>query len=471
MENLGKHLQGGLAFTENDVGSHITDCFRPIAQEVSMKGANTVQIRPVSMSQTGPWDFQILQKGEQYIQANHTRCYMKLQIKNVNGNDITEAEGVGICNMLPNSLIKTIEIEVGGKPIPELQNTHANYKSYLETLLSYDDEAKQGHLNLSMYRTDTAGHFDDVTYCGNVKDYDTENLGLRYRRKMIPQSDKFEVMFPLHCDFLNSERLLPPGIDLTIKLTRESDDFVLMVPSQTFTATAATGSTAASKTAAVANTKKYKIHIEDLKLYVRYVTVADNIFSNHRTKIQSSPMLLPIKKTEFLTHNAGQNTTNIVLDNLFLNKVPSSLMVMMVDTESYNGKLHKNPYNFQHYKLNFLNLTLNGKHILTEPYTPDWEKKFYIKPLRDFFDNVGIRANNIGNISPALWAAGCTIFAFDLSPDLCNGYHWHKREHGGSMCLEMRFAEGLPRGVTILMYAVYDALVAIDKDMNVAVSM
>jgi hypothetical protein len=122
--------------------------------------------------------------------------------------------------------------------------------------------------------------------------------------------------------------------------------------------------------------------------------------------------------------------------------------------------------------LNHLSLTHNGKHILTEPYTPDWDKKFYVREIRDFYDNTGIVTNNLGNgVQPELWAGGATIFAFDLSPDLCNGYHWHKRAHGGSMCLEMRFAEGLAKGVTVLMYAIYDALVAIDKDMNVAVNM
>jgi len=461
MENLGKHLQGGLAFTENDVASHATDCFRPIAQEVSMLSSNTVQIRPVSMNQSGPWDFKILQKGEQYIQGNHTRCYMKLAVTAADGSNITNAEGVGVVNMLPHSLIKTIELEIGGKTIPELQNTHANYKAYLETLLSYSEEAKVGHLNTAMFRQDTATHFEDFAY-SLTDTSDTKNAGFKKRRKWIAESKKFEVMFPLHCDFLNCDRLLPPGIDLTVKLTRESDDFVLMVPP---TVTSASGAT-------TANTKKYKIEIEDIKLYVRYITVAENIFNNHRTQIQTSPMLLPIKKTEFVTHNAGSGTTNILLDNLFLNKVPSALMVMLVDTESYNGKPGRNPYYFQHYKLNHLSLTHNGKHILTEPYTPDWDKKFYVREIRDFYDNTGIVTNNLGNgVQPELWAGGATIFAFDLSPDLCNGYHWHKRAHGGSMCLEMRFAEGLPKGVTVLMYAIYDALVAIDKDMNVAVNM
>jgi hypothetical protein len=51
------------------------------------------------------------------------------------------------------------------------------------------------------------------------------------------------------------------------------------------------------------------------------------------------------------------------------------------------------------------------------------------------------------------------------------GYHWHAREEGGSLDVDLRFKEALPTGgITVMLFGVYDALVAIDKDMNVGVS-
>lgn len=69
-----------------------------------------------------------------------------------------------------------------------------------------------------------------------------------------------------------------------------------------------------------------------------------------------------------------------------------------------------------------------------------------------------------------MYRGGATLFAWDFSPDHCNGYHWHRRENGGHIDIDLRFKEPLTDGITVLCFAVYDALVAIDKDMQVTVT-
>jgi hypothetical protein len=129
MENLGKHLQFGLACTENDVISHSTDLFRPVAQEVSMKDSYLAYIEPLSnINQQGPYDFQILQRGSQYVHTNQIRLFVKCKVLTAAGAAITAADGVSVCNLLGNSLFQTIQVEIAAKPITELENTHANYK-------------------------------------------------------------------------------------------------------------------------------------------------------------------------------------------------------------------------------------------------------------------------------------------------------------------------------------------------------
>ena len=214
MENITPHAHVALAYTENDVASHATDIFRPIAQEVSMKGTVLVAIRPTGGdNQTGPYDFKIMQRGDMYIQTSQMRLYMKMKVQKHDGTLPGDTDGVGICNLAGNSLFKNMEIQIGGNTIADLQNSHSNYKTYLETLLTYSREARNSHLNASCWQIDTAKYLDDVKYGVNTdtdKELNTQNTGLVDRRKMI--ATPFDICFPLHFDFFNCDRLFPPGV-------------------------------------------------------------------------------------------------------------------------------------------------------------------------------------------------------------------------------------------------------------------
>ena len=455
MENLGKHMQGGLTFTKNDVASHATDLFRPIAQEVSMKSSCLVHINPVSMNQTGPYDFKVIPRGDQYVQMNQIRLYMRAKVTTDAGADIADTDAVAVCNLFGNSMFQTIDIEIGGKLQTDLQNTHANYKAYLETLLSYAPGASTGPLAASLWVMDEADTFDDIKY-GVDKTATTpptwsRNEGFRRRCATTKDSRTFDMMFPLHSDLLNCDRLLPPGVDMTIKLTRTKDSFVLMHPT---------------------STKSFKVTLSHMKLVVPYITIADAIVASHKAKILSGhPVLLPIKKTDIIVHHVATGSLMAQISNMFQNRLPKTLIIGMISTASYNGSTGTNPYHFQNFSVNHVAISRNGVTIPSEPYTPDWSGRLYAREYRSFFDNIGIGTDNIDSIiNPSLYSKGATLFAFDLTPDKCNGYHWHKREEGGSIDIDLRFKTALPNGVTIMLFGVYDALVSIDADMNVGVS-
>ena len=447
-------MHGGLTFTENDVASHATDLFRPIAQEVSMKSSNLIHINPVSMNQTGPYDFKLHPRGDQYVQMSQIRLCMRAKITTSDGGNIADTDAVSICNLFGNSMFQTIDIEIGGKTITDLQNTHSNYKAYIETLLSYSPAVSTGALSASLFRMDEATFFDEIKHgvdrTENAEATWSKNDGFRVRQGLCAASRVFDMMIPIHSDFFNCDRLLPPGVDLTLKLTRSKDSFVLLHPT---------------------STKSFRITLSHMKLVVPYLTVADAIVANHKAKILTTPVLLPIKKTDILVHHVASGNLMVQISNLFQNRLPKTLIIGMLATESYNGISTKNPYNFQHFGLNYLSISRNGVMIPSEPYTPDWENRLYAREYRSFFDNIGIGTDNISSlINPQLYSGGASLFAFDLTPDKCNGYHWHKREEGGAIDIDLRFKTALDKGITIMLFGVYDALVAIDKDMNVGVS-
>ena len=386
MENITPNAHPSIAYTENDVAAHATELFRPVAQEVSMKGSTTVVIRPINgdADQAGPIYFPIQQRGDMYIQTSNIRLYVKIKIQNEAGAVPVAADGVGFSNLPGNSLFNKFEINIAGQLVGALENTHSNYKTYIESLLTYGKEARSGHMVASGWRIDTPGHFDDVKYGTNVAETknaegavvpavinNTRNEGLWQRRIT---GNPFDLCFPLHFDFFNSDRLFAPGMDMTLIATRISDDFVIMQPE--------------------ASKKSWKIVLSDIKLHVPYIAVADNIVAHHKSLMNSGKsILIPIKKTEVLTFPFGTGLTNIIMPNLYMNRLPKSLILAMVETRSYNGYVHTNPYYFQNFGVEHVQLSRMGVAIPSEPYRPVWsppDKAMYHRELRAFYDNIGI---------------------------------------------------------------------------------
>jgi hypothetical protein len=450
MEDLTNKLVGSIQLTENDVISHAADLFRPVSQEVSMLSGRTVSHRPTHMNQVGPYEFAIHARGKQYIQLSKTRLYMKLKIIDEGGDNITAADNASFCNLIGNSMFKACDIMINGKTVPDLNNSLLHYKTYLETLLSYSESARNSHLTASRLFMDTAGAFDDVRLgTGNNEGTDpTKNAAFTARRQLVGTSTPFEVVIPIHSDFLQIDRFFPPGINFTIKLTRESDKFVIM--------------------SSITN-KDYKIIIEDMQLFIRYIDLEPRIVQAHEASIKEKPVLLPMNKSDFKIHTFTTGQTSGLVPNLFTGNLPKSIILVLLDNRNYNGVQNKNPYNFQHFSLNYLNIKVNGEQIPIEPYTPDFASNLFMREYRDLFDNLGIHHDDAGNaITPELYKEGACIFAFDLSPDLCNGFHHHPQQIG-QIDLDMKFGTALPQPITLLAMGIYNAIVSIDKNLVVNV--
>jgi hypothetical protein len=50
-----------------------------------------------------------------------------------------------------------------------------------------------------------------------------------------------------------------------------------------------------------------------------------------------------------------------------------------VDSDALNGTITKNPFDFKHYKINFVALNVDGRQIPVKPLQPDFENARYIR--------------------------------------------------------------------------------------------
>lgn len=427
------HGIGSLQETDSDLISHASDIFSMPLLEPSMLVGRTTTIKPTNQQSEGPFEFRIVPNGPYYVQLAAMRLLAVLRLVNADGSDIAAAdEAVAPVNLIGSSLFKSIDIDIAGVPVPDLSNMYANYKAYFETILSYSKTAAESHVLCSRFHMDDSGKFEDHV---------TGNAGWEQRRKFSASSKKFQVMIPINSDFIQCDKLLPPGVTWTIRLTRASDDF-------TYT---------------TATDKKYKIIIDDLRLYMRNIELTPQIMSQHIAKFNNQPAIYHMNKTVMKTQSFVKGINALNIDAFFTDILPKTLVLGLVKSDAFRGDSKLNPYNFAHFNLASAHIRVNSEVTPAEIYKPDFANKMYIREYREFFDNIGISHNDMGNvITPSLYANGCTLFAFDLTPDKCNGRHYHPRQ-SGKIDLEMTFTQNLTDNITVVAFAVYDSIVLLDK--------
>ena len=163
-----------------------------------------------------------------------------------------------------------------------------------------------------------------------------------------------------------------------------------------------------------------------------------------------------------------QNITSYNLDNVFMGTVPKRMIIGFVSNEAYNGRLQSNPFYFQTFNLNKLQLQLGSRSIPITPITPDYANNLCIQAYFQLFAGTGIHYQDTGNgISRDEFHKGYTLYAFNLSSNIdCNDGTW-ELVHDSNVTLKVGFSEALASAITCIVYAEFDSLIQIDKHRNI----
>ena len=116
-------------------------------------------------------------------------------------------------------MFKQAELTANGIELIDQSSSTYNYKSVIESILSFNRESKNCHLKTAIFAKDLP---DSATQ--NKEANSDTTSGYFIRKQQISESKIVSFLTTLHIDFLNSSRLLPPGIqkisitNLTLKL-------------------------------------------------------------------------------------------------------------------------------------------------------------------------------------------------------------------------------------------------------------
>ena len=105
----------------------------------------------------------------------------------------------------------------------------------------------------------------------------------------------------------------------------------------------------------------YKIKIKDLALFVRNVQLSPVVRMGHGKALEKTSCKYPNRRIEVKVDTVPRGNMNYIQDNMSLGQFPKSLVIACVDSDALNGTITKNPFDFKHFKINFVALNVDGR--------------------------------------------------------------------------------------------------------------
>jgi hypothetical protein len=211
-------------------------------------------------------------------------------------------------------------------------------------------------------------------------------------------------------------------------------------------------------------TEEYKVEITKAVYKVCQVEIDPSVLVAHDQAMEIRPAIYPFWKSYFRTYGIPSGSESYSCEEILNGLVPSRIVVAFVSSSAFTGTYNKNPYNFQNFNLNYLELTVNGQSVPSRPFMPSFTENDYVTEfLSMFFNKYPQHGGNF--ISLEDYPNGYCLFVF--SPDRQADEKVMSKKQQGQTRLNMRFQSALSEAVTMITYSVVPSEFKIDRARNV----
>ena len=188
----------------------------------------------------------------------------------------------------------------------------------------------------------------------------------------------------------------------------------------------------------------------------------------HAKTLEVATAKYPIKRVVCKTFTIPNGLRDANQEKLFSGQLPTRLVIGLVDNQGFNGAINRNPFNFRHFNLSEIGIYLDGQQgQMIKPLKTDFENGQYIEAYMSLFTGTNKINRDEGNfITSAEYPNGYALYAFDLTPDLCEGINFNLVKQG-TVRLALKFSDALERAVTVVAYAEFENVIEIDRSRNI----
>ena len=334
------------------------DLFAPILLQTILLNEFDREFAPLaSLQEDAPIEFMVTGADQLYLDLNESSLHLHVKITDADGTNIG-ANTAGPVNLMLHSLLSQMSVEFNGKPVNEQNHLYA-YRAYFSTLINYSEESQKTRLLSEGWTKDIAGHIE-------VTDVAKDKQVLRSRAAHIATSRVVKLIGGPHLDVFQQDRLILPNVDVYLKLIPSAKNFVCK--------------SAASQNAQQQN---YKAVIQFASLIIHTKQLTREAKKVHKTLLDKQVMRLPYTRVQVKHLSIFQNQTSYNFDNVFTGLLPDLVVIGILDDADFAGGYPHNPFNFQNFGVNRIELRRNGMPVHLYSYTPNFENGQYIRVYQD----------------------------------------------------------------------------------------
>lgn len=394
-------------------------------------------------------------RGE-YIDLSNIYHYMRLSIvKSSTGAKISSADEIGPINYIHNTLFKNVDVKFN-KTLVSMNCDYA-YRSEIESHLNFNRDAKESHLLSSLWIEDEYEEMDNIklnqptpsapaSATEETKPVVQEihrNMGLVNRKEVFVNNSVIEVYGRPHLDICNLNKFLVDNVDVEFKFTKNKDEFCLM------------------------GQQGYKIKIEDFMLIVRKVKVSDKVLLGHAMALEKANAFYPISRVDVQGRTINMGVISDKFENVVKGPLPQRIIIGMVESEAYNGSLSKNPFNYQHFNIQELSVSIDGENSPYQPLSLNYNDNDNLRFIRGYYSLISLESGIQNSIKPMDYMHGYNLYGFNLSPDGCINTDHFNLEKTGNLRISFKFSTPLEKAVTAILYFEYENYFEITKLRNI----
>ena len=234
-----------------------------------------------------------------------------------------KAKSVASVNNSLHSLFSSVSMQINDQKITVAQEDYP-YKTYVANLLTFSSDSKTSVLESQGWASDTKRAMDVTSNTGFL-------LRNQFWRKDMSSSNDYRpegctFIGKLYHDLASCDKPLPPDTRVFFELIRSPDSFYLMC--------------------ADGDDEKYKAIITSCNLYVPVAWMQLDMLRELQTRLPKETVKYHFRRWTVRQMGIPRNKSDFYSDSLFSeSENPVRIFFMIVDSESYTGNYHKNPFN------------------------------------------------------------------------------------------------------------------------------
>ena len=147
----------------------------------------------------------------------------------------------------------------------------------------------------------------------------------------------------------------------------------------------------------------------------------------------------------------------------FNGDIPKIIVVGMVKNTAYSGKKSLNPFNFEHFNLQYFNAKINSVPLIAQPFQFNFPKKEYAAAYWNLMQSLGYAGHDDScDITRNEYDNGYFLQGFNTSATLCTGGIVSDPTQRGKVNFELKFSRNTAEAITVIMMSEYDKSFAIN---------